>query len=224
MQLQFLTGGIARRSGRSCASRARAAAARAPQTTRRYEWAEAGALLHIDAMELPKFDRPGHWATATAPSAPHPRRRQDQGRRGRRRPHPPGLLRAALRRKRDDRLSHAPARRRLDPRARLRPGPGGHERQRQVLLDQLRVPRHAHRARRPPHPDPALHATLERQDRTLLPHARHRMGARPRLAQQPPRDRALSSFIRFYNRRRPHSAAGGRPPITRVHQLRGQDS
>ena len=30
------------------------------------------------------------------------------------------------------------------------------------------------------------------------------------------RDRALSSFIRFYNRRRPHSACGGRPPITRV--------
>src|SRR5581483_3573924 len=33
-----------------------------PQSTRRYEWTEAGALLHIDAMELPKFDRPGHWA------------------------------------------------------------------------------------------------------------------------------------------------------------------
>ena len=32
------------------------------QTTRRYEWTEAGALLHIDAFELPKFDRPGHWA------------------------------------------------------------------------------------------------------------------------------------------------------------------
>ena len=28
-----------------------------------YEWTEAGALLHIDAFELPKFDRPGHWAT-----------------------------------------------------------------------------------------------------------------------------------------------------------------
>ena len=37
------------------------------------------------------------------------------------------------------------------------------------------------------------------------------------------RDRALSSF-RFYNRRRPHSAAGGRPPISRVHQVREQDS
>jgi hypothetical protein len=33
-----------------------------PQTTRRYEWTEAGALLHIDAFELPKFEVPGHWA------------------------------------------------------------------------------------------------------------------------------------------------------------------
>jgi len=33
-----------------------------PRGTRRYEWAEAGALLHIDAFELPKFEKPGHWA------------------------------------------------------------------------------------------------------------------------------------------------------------------
>jgi hypothetical protein len=30
--------------------------------------------------------------------------------------------------------------------------------------------------------------------------------------------------LRFYNRRRPHSAAGGRAPITRVQQVREQDS
>jgi hypothetical protein len=33
------------------------------QSDRRYEWADAGALLHIDALRLPKFERPGHWAT-----------------------------------------------------------------------------------------------------------------------------------------------------------------
>jgi hypothetical protein len=33
-----------------------------PQSTRRYEWAEPGALLHIDAFQVAKFDRPGHWA------------------------------------------------------------------------------------------------------------------------------------------------------------------
>jgi transposase InsO family protein len=38
------------------------------------------------------------------------------------------------------------------------------------------------------------------------------------------RDRALSSFLRYFNRWRPHSSAGGRPPITRVQQLRRQDS
>src|SRR4029079_3103970 len=32
------------------------------QTTRRYEWTEAGALLHIDAFELDKFTVVGHWA------------------------------------------------------------------------------------------------------------------------------------------------------------------
>src|SRR3954469_13319389 len=38
------------------------------------------------------------------------------------------------------------------------------------------------------------------------------------------RDRALASFMRFYNRRRPHSAASGRPPLSRVQHLRGQDT
>lgn len=33
------------------------------QSSRRYEWSEAGALLHIDAVRLAKFDRPGHRAT-----------------------------------------------------------------------------------------------------------------------------------------------------------------
>ncbi len=36
------------------------------------------------------------------------------------------------------------------------------------------------------------------------------------------RNRALSSWLRFYNRRRLHSAAGGRAPITRVQHVRGR--
>jgi transposase InsO family protein len=35
------------------------------------------------------------------------------------------------------------------------------------------------------------------------------------------RARSLQSFIRYYNRRRPHSSLGHRPPISRVHNLRG---
>lgn len=38
------------------------------------------------------------------------------------------------------------------------------------------------------------------------------------------RARSLQSFIRYYNRRRPHSSLGDRPPISRVHNVCGQDS
>jgi hypothetical protein len=36
------------------------------------------------------------------------------------------------------------------------------------------------------------------------------------------RARSLQSFIRYYNRRRPHSSIGDRPPISRVHNVRRQ--
>ncbi|HEX2503169.1 MAG TPA: integrase core domain-containing protein [Miltoncostaeaceae bacterium] len=36
-----------------------------------------------------------------------------------------------------------------------------------------------------------------------------------------PRARALSSWLRTYNRRRLHSSLGDRPPISRVHNVRG---
>ncbi len=38
------------------------------------------------------------------------------------------------------------------------------------------------------------------------------------------RAKALRSFVRYYNRRRPHSSLGDRPPISRVHNLQGQDT
>jgi len=37
------------------------------------------------------------------------------------------------------------------------------------------------------------------------------------------RARSLQSFIRYYNRKRPHSSIGDRPPISRIHNVRGQD-
>jgi transposase InsO family protein len=37
------------------------------------------------------------------------------------------------------------------------------------------------------------------------------------------RARALGGYLRWYNRRRPHSSLGARPPISRVSHLRGQD-
>ncbi|MQA00099.1 MAG: transposase, partial [Dehalococcoidia bacterium] len=38
------------------------------------------------------------------------------------------------------------------------------------------------------------------------------------------RARALSRWLRWYNRRRPHGSLGGRPPVSRVSHLCGQYS
>jgi transposase InsO family protein len=38
------------------------------------------------------------------------------------------------------------------------------------------------------------------------------------------RNRALPHWLRYYNQRRPHSSLGNRPPISRAHNLLGQDS
>jgi transposase InsO family protein len=38
------------------------------------------------------------------------------------------------------------------------------------------------------------------------------------------RAKALPHWLRYYNERRPHSGIGGRPPISRVHNVFGQDS
>jgi transposase InsO family protein len=38
------------------------------------------------------------------------------------------------------------------------------------------------------------------------------------------RNRALRHWLRHYNQRRPHSSLGGQPPISRAHNLPGQDS
>jgi hypothetical protein len=65
---------------------------------------------------------------------------------------------------------------------------------------------------------------LEREDRALLRHPRYGVGIGRVWATSTERDRALSSFVSFYNRRRPYSATGGRAPISRVQQIRGQDS
>ena len=215
MRLQAITGrhrchdlGVLR------AMASRAVAARGRQTFRRFEWSQPGALLHIDAYSAPKFLRPGTASPAIA--------QDDRAR---------GLGKTFVIAVQDDHSGSstpsctAPrtpptsrsrsAARRLDARA----GRGPLE---AVMSDNAnatpaRVCRHARRARRPPHPHPALHARwngkLERFFGTLEDEWAHGR-VWPNSAT---RDRALSSFIRYFNRWRPHSSAGGRPPITRVH-------
>jgi transposase InsO family protein len=38
------------------------------------------------------------------------------------------------------------------------------------------------------------------------------------------RERALPHWLEHYNTRRPHSGIGNRPPVSRVHNVRGQDT
>src|SRR4051794_34794554 len=38
------------------------------------------------------------------------------------------------------------------------------------------------------------------------------------------RARALASFLRYYNRRRPHGSLDGQPPISRIHNVCGSNS
>ena len=56
--------GRGRRSGRcSRGTVCRVDGAGERQTFRRYEWAQPGALLHMDVKRLARFEKPGHWAT-----------------------------------------------------------------------------------------------------------------------------------------------------------------
>ena len=211
---------VLRRHG--CSQRRRAAAR---QTTRRYEWAQPGALLHIDTMQLPKFERPGHWATGGQRSEQIRNRGagsiyvvsvvDDHSR----------LADCELHSAEDRWSTTATLRRAADWMAQQGCGPieavmsdnhkayGSHPFQ--ALLSQLG----ARHITTPPY-TPRWNGKVERFHRTLNDEwARTRVW--PTSHQ---RDRALASFLRYYNRRRPHTSLGDRPPISRVHQDRGQDS
>ena len=64
----------------------------------------------------------------------------------------------------------------------------------------------------------------EREGRALPPDDGARMGLRPPLPLLSTPRRALPHWLAYYNHRRPHSSLGGRPPISRVHNLCRQDS
>jgi transposase InsO family protein len=197
----------------------------ARQTSRRYEWTQAGALLHIDAFSIARFDSPGHWATG------------DRSKIGR----PGGLGKSVVIGVIDDhtRLAYcelhssenaANVSATLSRAARWmrEQGCGPVE---AVMSDNARcystsvvfrdvlAAVGARHILTPPY-TPRWNGKIERFWHTLdreWAHSREWPSSTTR-------DRALASWMRFYNRQRPHSAANGRAPITRVHQLREQDS
>jgi transposase InsO family protein len=192
---------------------------RAPrQTFRRFEWSQPGALLHIDAYSAPKFRQPGHRVTGD----------RDQNDRAR------GLGKTVVIAVQDDhtRIVYAElhsSENAANVTATLRRGAQWMRQQGlgpveavmsdnakcycesrafKALLSELG----ARHIRIPPY-TPRWNGKLERFFGTLEDEWAHGR-VWPDSAT---RDRALSSFIRYFNRYRPHSAAGGQPPITRVH-------
>ena len=195
------------------------------QTFKRFEWSQPGALLHIDAYKAPKFLTPGHQATG----------KRDQRNR------PRGLGHTVVIAVQDDhsRLVYAElhsSENAINVTATLRRGAAWMREQgcgplEAVISDNAKcyTRSHAFRAllselgarhiRIPPY-TPRWNGKLERFFGTLEDEWAH-----GRLwPNSATRDRALSSFLRYYTRWRPHSAAGGRPPITRLQQVRKQDS
>jgi transposase InsO family protein len=192
------------------------------QTFRRYEWSEPGALLHLDTIQLPKFDRPGHWATGDKSQ-----RSRDVG---------TTFVVSVV----DDhtRLAYSElhaGERAATVTATLRRAAAWMREQGCGPVEAVMTDNHAshlsnefhdtltalgaRHIRTPPY-TPRWNGKVERFQQTLKAEwARSREWPNSHT-----RDRALSSYLRYYNRYRPHSAANGRPPITRVHQVRKHDS
>jgi len=199
--------------------------ARPRESIRRYEWSRPGALLHVDMSRLPRFQRPGHRV----------RGRSTESRRGR-----PELGYAFLHACVDDRSRYAYVEQHPDERAEtaaafmrraiehfsgLGLGPpeavmsdNGNPYRSFAFRDELeRVG--ARQILTPPY-TPRWNGKVERFFQTLKREWAY-AHSWPSSAR---RSRALASFIRYYNRRRPHSSLGDRPPISRVHNVRGQDN
>ncbi|MDX6653313.1 MAG: hypothetical protein QOH18_5 [Solirubrobacterales bacterium] len=192
------------------------------QTYRRYEWSRPGALLHVDVARLARFDRPGHAVTGD---------RSDRNR---------GAGYVYLHCVIDDRSRYAYVEQHRDQggetAAAVLARAIGHfaslglEAPEAVMSDNAFAYRNsrafkavleANGARHiltPPY-TPRWNGKVERFIQTL----KQEWAFAHSWPTSAERTRALPSFLRYYNRSRPHSSLGDRPPISRVHNVRGQD-
>jgi transposase InsO family protein len=209
-----------RRNG--CSRRARSA--REPANS--YEWPCPGDLLHMDATTYGRFDRPGHAVTGDR------HRTGAEKRTGYGYDHVHAVV--------DDHSRLAYAEVLPDERAvtvvafteralaffarhgivakRVMTDNAWcytHSRAFRALLERHRI-RHLTTA---PY-RPRTNGKVERFHQTMA----HEWAYGMAYASSQHRERALPYWLEHYNERRPHSSLGGRPPISRVHNLRRQDS
>jgi transposase InsO family protein len=193
--------------------------------TRRYEWAEPGALLHLDVKHLTRFEKPGHWA--------HGDRSEQHTSRGAGteyahcvvddhsrlayveiHPHDRGETAATVVRRAAAWFSEQSC---GPTQAVMTDNAMAYAKSR--LFEAALADLGAKHIRIPPR-TPRWNGKVERFIRTLdeeWAHARIWPSSTAR-------NRALRSWLRYYNRRRPHTALGDRPPISRVHQDRGHNT
>jgi transposase InsO family protein len=195
------------------------------QTYRRYEWSRPGALLHMDVKRLGRFREPGHRVLGR--EAKHERSRgagwdylhvviDDHSR----------LAYVELHRSEDQETNARTLERAIRWFAELGLSPPE-----AVMTDGAMVYRHSRRFKgllaaegarhivTPPY-TPRWNGKAERFIQTL----QNEWAYAHSYPSSTARAKSLRSFLRYYNRRRPHSSLGDRPPISRVHNVRGQDS
>ncbi len=210
---------VLRRHGRSRRARGER------QTYRRYEWSRPGALLHMDVKHLARFDRPGHrsegrsagykrsegagWEFAHCVVDDHSR-----------------LAYVELHSRDSEQTNIATLRRALTffaeqglspPEALMTDGAMVYRRSRR--FHDLVASIGARHIVTPPY-TPRWNGKVERFIQTLG----NEWAYAHRWPSSTARAKSLGSFLRYYNRQRPHSSLGDRPPISRVPNVCGQDS
>jgi transposase InsO family protein len=196
------------------------------QQARRYEWPCPGDLLHIDSKRFVRFTRPGHAVTGD-------RHRSSSERRLR-----PGYewVHSLV----DDHSRYAYSELHRDEKAETVTGflerglahlaEQGIEAKR-LMSDNAWAYTHNkslrqlltdHRIRHLliPYRHPQVNGKVERYQQTL----KREWGLGQTYRTSDHRAQALSHWLRYYNKHRPHSSLGGRPPISRVHNVPRQDS
>jgi transposase InsO family protein len=196
----------------------------ARETYRRYEWSAPGALLHVDVARLARFKRPGHAVTGDRTRAGAEKRAaagyvylhcvvDDHSRYAYVEQHPDqgGATAAAVL---ERAIEHFASLGLAPPEAVMSDNAFAYRKSRafKAILE-----RHGARHILIPPYTPRWNGKVERFIQTLKSEWAY-AHSWPRSTE---RAKALPSFLRYYNRRRPHSSLGDRPPISRVLNVRG---